>query len=734
VSWLHHLDLALFRFINLKLSNQVFDALLPQCSSNAWFIPLLLVLAALLCWKGGARGRLLVLLLAVVIGLGDSFVVNPIKKHFERPRPYHEVTEANLLVGKGGRGSMPSSHTSTWFAATLIAACYYRRSWRFMLPLALTIGFSRVYLGVHYPTDVLAGALLGLLYAAAGLWLVDRFWQALGRRSFPLWWQQLPSLIQVRPVDVTRAPATLSAKACPEPADAARLRETQWMRLGYILIAVLLTARLWYVGSGRIELSEDEAYQWIWSKHLALSYYSKPPMIALLHWFGTALWGDTAFGIRFCPPVMSAALSLLMLHFVAREAGARIGFIMLLVANTAPLLAAGSILMTIDPPLVLFWSGAMVCAWRAMQADGRTWHWLAAGSWLGLAFLSKYTALLFIPSLALFFVLYPPARAQLRRPGPWLMFVPLLLSMLPVLIWNAQHGWVTVQHVSENAKLDKPWHFTLRFFFEFLGAEAGLLNPLYFAGMLVAAFGFWKSRRDTPLLTFLFAMGAPVFFGYWLYTLHSRVQPNWIAAGAIPLLCFTLLYWESRWRAGLKSASRWCGAGLLLGALAVIVLHETSLVRRVTGVSLPVSVDPLKRVRGIHDIARLVNETRSEWEEKEHRPTFIIASHYGLTGQMSFYLPEAKRGLPGQPLVFVRTSRVPKNQFYFWPEYRYPTTRGGQNAIYVSFNDKPEAPPKELAAEFDAITDLGLHEITLNGQVYHRLQLYACRNVHARYP
>jgi 4-amino-4-deoxy-L-arabinose transferase-like glycosyltransferase len=440
------------------------------------------------------------------------------------------------------------------------------------------------------------------------------------------------------------------------------------------------------------------------------------------------------FGIRFCPPVISAAMGLLMLRFVAREAGARTGFIMLLLANTTPLLAAGSILMTIDPPLVLFWSGAMVCAWRGLQPDGRTWHWLATGVWLGLAFLSKYTALLFIPSLALFFVLYPPARAQFRRAGPWLMFAPLLLAALPVVLWNAQHGWVTVQHVSENAKLDKPWHFTFKFFFEFLGAEAGLLNPIFFVAILLAVVGFWKSRRETALLTFLFAMGAPVFFGYWLYTLHSRVQPNWIAAGAIPLLCFALLYWEGRWRAGTQAAPRWLAAGLLLGAVVVIVLHDTSIVRRVTGVGLPVAVDPLRRVRGITDIAKLVDETRRTWQEKENRPTFIIASHYGLTGQLSFYLPEAKRGLPGAPLVFVRSSRVPKNQFYFWPEYRYPVTRRGEDAIYVSFNDKPEPAPAELTAQFDSISDLGLREIKVNGQVYHRLQLYVCRNAHERKP
>ena len=128
MSWLESLDLSLFRFVNLKLSNPLFDAIMPQFAGNAWFFPLAVLLAVWLVWKGGTRARLFILMLALVIGSGDALVVNTIKKAVARPRPYHAVPEANLLVGKGGSGSMPSSHTSTWCAATLIAFIYYRQT------------------------------------------------------------------------------------------------------------------------------------------------------------------------------------------------------------------------------------------------------------------------------------------------------------------------------------------------------------------------------------------------------------------------------------------------------------------------------------------------------------------------------------------------------------------------------------------------------------------------------
>ena len=64
----------------------------------------------------------------------------------------------------------------------------------------------------------------------------------------------------------------------------------------------------------------------------------------------------------------------------------------------------------------------------------------------------------------------------------------------------------------------------------------------------------------------------------------------------------------------------------------------------------------------------------------EGKPVFIIGSHYEITGELSFYLPEARAGLPDHPVVYYQSSRHPDNQFYYWPGY---TDRKGQNAVYV---------------------------------------------------
>src|SRR5205814_4837931 len=143
------------------------------------------------------------------------------------------------------------------------------------------------------------------------------------------------------------------------------------------------------IAGDEIQLSEDEAYQWTWSKHLALSYYSKPPLIAYTQFLGTRLWGDTEFGVRFFSPVIAAVVSLLVLRFMANQTSGRTAFFLTLALHAAPLAAAGSILMTIDPLLVLFWTAAMIAGWRAVNSELSGGPWLWTGLFMGLGLLSK---------------------------------------------------------------------------------------------------------------------------------------------------------------------------------------------------------------------------------------------------------------------------------------------------------------------------------------------------------
>jgi len=737
--WLQSLDTELFRLINLNLINPVFDVVMPFVSGNAFFRPALVAAAIALIWKTRGRGVVFVGMLIAVLALGDGLVTNMLKHAIGRERPFLVMPDVHCLAGKTNSGSMPSGHAANWFAATMVAYVYFRRSIRFMLPAAFLVGFSRIYIGVHYPSDVLAGAVLGAGYAVAFLWGFNAVWGWAGQKWFPLWWEKMPSLLApparkpenedcdeepLMPLPATRGQAPAGFRPPHATLD------EHWLRLGYILVGALLVLRWIYLASGTIQLAEDEAYQWVWSKHLALSYYSKPPLIAYTQFLGTHLWGDTEFGVRFFAPLLGAVLSFLMLRFFAREVNARAGFVLLLVTTTTPLISVGSVLMTVDPLSVFFWMLGLMAGWRAVKEKSTTGDWAWVGLWLGLGFLSKYTELFQWLCWAVFFVLWPPARRHLKRPGPYVALLINLVCALPVIIWNAQHQWITVAHVADNASVGKEWHFTLKYLLDYVGSEFGLLNPVYFIGATGAAIAFWRRSRKNGLLAYFFSMGAPVILCYGLQSFRSRILPNWIAPAILPMFCLMVTYWDTRWRLGLTKVRAWLVTGMVFGGTAVILFHNTNLIEKITGRYLPVNLDPLHRVRDWDTTARAVEAARQTLLA-EGKPTFIIANHYGMTGQISFYLPEARTNLLDHPLVFCRVGETPENQFYFWPGYG---TRKGDNAVFVvelaRVDPRPEDPPSQLLAEFDSVTNMGVTNVLYHGEFLLRpLQFFACRGL-----
>src|SRR3954453_15823479 len=169
-------------------------------------------------------------------------------------------------------------------------------------------------------------------------------------------------------------------------------------------------------------LASDETYYWVWSQALAPGYLDHPPMVALWIWAGTALAGPTALGVRLLGP-LSAALASWALYDAARRLfpGSRAGIVAVLLLNATLLLGVGSVIMTPDTPLLVFWTATLWAAARLAAGGPGRW-WLVAGLFAGLALDSKYTALLLwlgggpgellVPAVA-----RPFGRKQIPRPG-----------------------------------------------------------------------------------------------------------------------------------------------------------------------------------------------------------------------------------------------------------------------------------------------------------------------------
>jgi undecaprenyl-diphosphatase len=187
---LYQLDVAVFRLCNRTIANPVFDIFFPFITdlNQHWYGWVLFVgLWLLLMTKGGKKGRTVGLLVIVVVAMSDQISSKVIKYMVMRPRPCWLVDgkpiveNVRLLVSCGGGYSFPSSHAVNNFAIASYVSHYYRKwsGWFFLF--AFLMAFSRLYIGVHYPSDALGGAAIG--GACAGIVIVA--WELLSKR-FPL--------------------------------------------------------------------------------------------------------------------------------------------------------------------------------------------------------------------------------------------------------------------------------------------------------------------------------------------------------------------------------------------------------------------------------------------------------------------------------------------------------------------------------------------------------------------
>ena len=185
--------------------------------------------------------------------------------------------------------------------------------------------------------------------------------------------------------------------------------------IGLIGYTVLL--RLVYLGLP--DLLPEEAYYWNYAQHLDLGYLDHPPMVAWLIGLGTAVFGDTEFGVRigaFLCWFVTAGFCFAL----ARDLfGKGTALVTVMLAAVLPFFFLFGFFTTPDAPLTACWAGALFFLERALLA-GRARAWWGAGICLGLGMLSKYTIVLLAPATLAFLLLDRPSRRWLRRPEPYL--------------------------------------------------------------------------------------------------------------------------------------------------------------------------------------------------------------------------------------------------------------------------------------------------------------------------
>lgn len=159
LEWLTSVDEKIFFFFNKTCHAPALDNIMVLVTRSGDGMPLFLAALFLMLLRGRRNkiaGLLIMAALTVTYHVGHL-----LKEAIARPRPFLSIPGVNALIAADGF-SMPSNHTSIAFAAAFILTKYYGK-WYVFYPLAFLVAVSRIYVGVHFPSDVLAGALVGVL-------------------------------------------------------------------------------------------------------------------------------------------------------------------------------------------------------------------------------------------------------------------------------------------------------------------------------------------------------------------------------------------------------------------------------------------------------------------------------------------------------------------------------------------------------------------------------------------
>src|SRR6202165_3330263 len=180
------------------------------------------------------------------------------------------------------------------------------------------------------------------------------------------------------------------------------------------LIAAMTALRVIYAGV--IDLRTDEAYYWTWSKENVLSFLDHPPMVAWFIRFGTSIFGDTNFGVRFAG-ILAMLVTQLLLADMVRRVTHDVRAVAIAVLMPEAALYYGLLMAKVSPDVALIpFAVAMLWALVRLHESGDGRWWLAAGVFAGLALLSKLTAVMLIPAAAAFMLVADWRRRWLLGP------------------------------------------------------------------------------------------------------------------------------------------------------------------------------------------------------------------------------------------------------------------------------------------------------------------------------
>lgn len=423
-------------------------------------------------------------------------------------------------------------------------------------------------------------------------------------------------------------PLSQEAAVAPSPEIASPAEGSdRYRRATLLLIAVVFVLRLLW--SAVMEATNDEAYHYLYVVHPDWSFFDHPPMTMWVERFGLLCFGGWVhpLSLRFGFVLLCAGSTWILARLTARRYGEEAGFAAALLFNFTGYFAGAGGLVLPDPPLVFFSLLTTAALLHAIvDAPGSLAAWLSVGVAFAGAMASKYLAVFLPMGVFLYLILSPSRRYLLLRPGPYLAMAVGFVGFVPVLIWNAQHQWVSIRFQGQRAAaLEVNWVGP----FSYLVGPALILFPWIWyrlASRLLHGIRHFRDSNETDRL--LICLAIVPLAAFLPISLLRPILPHWTLMGFLPLYPLAGAVWAAQRQAEPQRGRRKVKvmAATTVGILLFILLQARF------GLLSFGKDDPIKEASGWESLGRQLKERGFVGKPN----TFLLTNRWHKAGQLAF--------------------------------------------------------------------------------------------------
>ena len=362
----------------------------------------------------------------------------------------------------------------------------------------------------------------------------------------------------------------------------------------FLFLLAIFIIKIISILNSPLSLSVDEAQYWDWSNNLDLGYFSKPPLIAWLIASTTYFFGIAEWSIRLSAPIFHFFIAVIIWFISKNVYNIKVANFITLIWATLPLTSFGSLIISTDTPLLLFWCMSLFTLLKTLESNKIIWP-ILLGMSIGLAFLTKYAALYFIIILICLIILNQRFKKNVFKFV--LTICIFLLVCAPNLYWNYVNDLSTFSHTAYNANLET---VSLNYFepIKFMGSQLIICGPFILIAYLFKITKI-KSYNKNEFLLICFSL--PILILIIIQAFLKTSNANW-AATAFPgiiILIGNFIY---------NQKNKIILAGIKLNLLINIGIFSLLMKIFITGNLNPIDLksDPLRKLKGYSEQSKTI--------------------------------------------------------------------------------------------------------------------------------